>query len=59
MKKYEGIYNLEEGGQYRVWLDNNHLKIGADGQMAINNLLSVSELEAKVYQKTNERRRSK
>jgi CubicO group peptidase (beta-lactamase class C family) len=55
LKKYEGTYEVEDAGKFRIWLDGNQLKIGADGQAAINLLLSATEAEKEIYRKINVR----
>lgn len=44
LKKYEGTYSLAgDSGGFKIWLEGDRLKIGAEGQQAINLLTSADQ----------------
>jgi len=54
LAKQTGIYELPDGSNYKIWNDGSGLKIGAEGQDAINALANFDEKSKAKYAVVNE-----
>ncbi len=43
MRKYAGTYEIPSGAKFIVWVENDQLMIGAEGQEAVNLLVPLSQ----------------
>jgi len=54
LDKYVGDYE-GPGAKFKIWLDGEHLKMGAEGQEAVNALLASDDSTGRLYASLNRR----
>ena len=53
LPKYAGEYELPSGGQFRAWVEQNHLMLGAIGQDAVNLIVYPGNRDPQLHRDTN------